>query len=197
VFLSSLSATATELSDYGRAKRDLEVLFTAAGAVVLRLGLVVGAGGLFGRIMNSVRRLPALPLLDGGNTPVYLVNPRFLTHVVARCVPVAPSQLTERAWQIHEPRSYTLRDVLTAVRRASGTRCVFVPVPSLPILWALTIAARVAGDHLPVNATNVRGLRAARQQVVASDFLQLGGTPESLDALVASAVRDAAARSAR
>ncbi len=197
VFLSSLSATGAELSDYARAKRDLESSFQEANAVVLRLGLVVGAGGLFGRMMESVRRSPVVPLLDNGVTPVYLVDPRFLAATVARSLSADASALRGRAWHVHEPASYTLRDVLLAVRRATGARCRFVAVPSLPALWALTIAGRVAGKRLPINATNVRGLRAARRQSVATDFVQLGGVPRSLDELVADAVRDAQARRAR
>jgi len=44
IFLSSLSAASEDASEYGRAKRELETRFLPVGGVVVRLGLVIGAG---------------------------------------------------------------------------------------------------------------------------------------------------------
>src|SRR6185437_10369822 len=47
IFLSSYSARADAESEYGQTKYRLEQTFLDAGETVLRLGLVIGNGGLF------------------------------------------------------------------------------------------------------------------------------------------------------
>jgi nucleoside-diphosphate-sugar epimerase len=190
VFLSSLSAAQSDASDYARAKRELETRFLATKGVVVRLGLVAGKGGLFGRMVQSVQRLPVLPVLDGGSSPVYLVNPRSLAAFVDAAVLAGRPDLQGRIWHIHEPASYPLRKVLEAIRTHSGASCRFVSIPSRPVLWALTLAERIPGVRLPVNSTNIRGLRASTVSQLPSDLEQLGGRPETLDRIIADAVRD-------
>ena len=74
ILLSTLSAEAEALSDYGRAKWALEQRFAAAGEVAFRLGVVVGDGGMYARIRSSATRLPVTPLLDGGRQLLYVVG---------------------------------------------------------------------------------------------------------------------------
>ncbi len=82
IFLSSLSAAPAALADYGRAKYALEERFTAAGGVVFRLGVVVGPGGMFGRMVESARRFPVVPLLDGGRQRLYPLGIGFLCQAI-------------------------------------------------------------------------------------------------------------------
>jgi len=187
IFLSSLSAGAEQPSDYGRAKRDLEHDFLAGGGVVIRLGLVVGYGGLFRRMFDSVRRLPILPLLDNGRSPVYVVNPDFLGEIVGTCVEKGGEGFRGRIWQPHEPTPHTLREVMEAIRDLTKSRCRFVPLPSLPILVALSVVERLPFLRLPVNATNVRGVRQAARETPRSDLRELGGREVSLASLIAAA----------
>jgi nucleoside-diphosphate-sugar epimerase len=194
VFLSSLSAGSSDASEYGRAKRELEARVLPIGGIAVRLGLVIGAGGLFGRMIDSVRRWPLLPVLDNGAARVHVVGSRFLTTFVDEATDLRHPEWRGRTWHIHQPVSHSLREVLETIRTQLGARCRLVPVPSLPVLCALVAAERIPGLRLPVNSTNIRGLRAARYQSVPSDLERLGGTAESLDTLVAVALGGVVAR---
>jgi nucleoside-diphosphate-sugar epimerase len=191
VFLSSLSAAVSGPSEYGRAKLELEGRFLAADGVVVRLGLVAGNGGIFGRMIDSVRRLPILPLLDGGRSLVHVVDPRFLADFVTETIRRDGRDLRGRVWQIHHATPYTLREVLTRIRSRCGSHCRFVSVPSLPILWGLAVVERIPGLKLPVRSTNLRGLRQSPHHRAESDLARLGGTERPLDALIAEATDDA------
>jgi nucleoside-diphosphate-sugar epimerase len=63
IFVSSQAAAANAPTGYGRVKWELERLVLNAGGIVVRPGMVYGGpeGGLFGRLCDLVKRLPALP----------------------------------------------------------------------------------------------------------------------------------------
>ena len=60
IFLSSVSASADSASTYSRAKHVLEQWFLARNHTVMRLGLVLGKGGLFQRMAGLVKKYPLL-----------------------------------------------------------------------------------------------------------------------------------------
>ncbi len=188
IFLSSLSAAASRPTEYGRAKRDLEEHFLAAGGVVVRLGLVAGYGGIFGRMIDSVRRSAVLPLLDGGRSQVLVVSPRFLFEFITDCIRRDADQRRGRVWHIHQPTPHTMRDLLYGIRRHCGASCRFVTVPSALVLWPLVVAERIPLLRLPVSSANIRGLRMT-QGDVPSDLTLLGGIEEPLDRLIEEATR--------
>ena len=74
VFLSSFSATPDATSTYGRMKHELEQEFGGEGMSIVRPGLVAGPGGMFAKMVGSVRRLPVVPLPGGGRRPVPLIG---------------------------------------------------------------------------------------------------------------------------
>jgi len=189
VLLSSLSALAPHPTDYGRAKRDLEARFLPAGAVVARLGLVAGPGGVFGRMIGSVRRSPLLPLLDGGRTQVFLVAPGLLLDFLVGCIDDDGKDRRGKAWHLHQPLSYPLREILSAIRRCSGSSCRFVSLPSALVLPPVILLEALGFRRLPVSSANIRGLRQSPGQIP-TDFRQLGGVEASLDELVSAAMPD-------
>jgi nucleoside-diphosphate-sugar epimerase len=187
VFLSSVSANAQALSDYGAAKFALEKRFLDANQVVLRLGLVIGAGGMFEKIRKPLGELRFVPLLDNGIPLVYVIGVDSLCLIIRDVVAGNAENLRGRTWQMHQEEPYRLRDVMRTIRRQFGYSCRFIPVPSLPVLWLLTLMERLPLISLPVSSTNVKGLRQNRNQRFQSDFARFGHPEMSLDALVAAA----------
>ena len=184
ILLSSLSADANAPSEYGRAKYELERRFVEKNQVVLRLGLVVGDGGMFSKIRQSIEHSPIVPLLDGGRSSVYVLGVDYLANVICDCVRTGSDKLRGRVLQIQQPDPHTLRDVMMSIRRHYGYSTRFVPLPSLPILWAALVAERLPFVKLPVSSTHLRGMRQSRSQRYTSDFAELGYRQESLDDLV-------------
>ncbi len=99
IFLSTLSAEPDALSDYGRAKYELEQRFTAAQQIVFRLGVVVGDGGMYARIRSSATRLPVTPLLDGGRQLIYVLGIDTLCLCAAGCNPCPRRGLARRSME--------------------------------------------------------------------------------------------------
>ena len=76
--------------------------------------------------------------------------------------------------------------MLATIRDVYGLKCRFVPVPSLPMLWAVRVL-EVLPLSLPVSSTNIRGLRQSRSEAFDSDFAGFGQTPVPVDQLVKEA----------
>ncbi len=187
IFLSSLSARPDALAPYGRAKHALEAPVTGAGGVALRLGVVVGNGGMFGKMVETLRRAPVVPLLDGGRGRVHVLGIDFLAGLLLRIVESGGEGFAGRVLHVQQPEPHTLREVMEAIRRHYRFSCRFVPVPLGPVQLAVAVAERIPGVRLPVSGTNLKGLRQSREERFPSDFPELGFPAESLDALVARA----------
>ena len=191
IFLSSLSASPHALSDYGRAKYLLEEMFIQNGQVVFKLGLVVGNGGMFGRMVETLHRSKIVPLLDSGKTNTYLVSLTNLCHVITESIRKNGEGLTARAWYFQQPEPYTLREVMQAIRRHYRLTNLFIPVPGKPVLWLVVLLEKLGWKGLPVSSANILGVIQSRNESYPSDFASFGLPAKSLDELVADAAREA------
>lgn len=192
IFLSSLSSSPDALSAYGRAKYALERSFKEVGGVSLRLGVVIGDGGMYARMRDPLHA-PLVPLLDGGKGNVHILGIDFLEQVIRDIVRDSAGDLAGGVWNLQQPEPHTLREVLTTIRRVHNLGCRFVSIPSLPVLWLL-LALEKLPLSLPINSNNVRGLRQSRGQQFESHFERFGYPAESLEDLVTRAMRASAAR---
>jgi nucleoside-diphosphate-sugar epimerase len=171
IFLSTLSAEADALSEYGQAKYALEQRVLSCNGIVFRLGLVIGDGGLFARLRETVRRSPIIPMLNGGNQQVYILGISTLCNILCDCVINDDPDLRGKIWQIHQPRVYRMKQVLQAVRAKMGHRRILLPIPARPVLWAVLLF---------VNSLNVKGLIQRDTQDAHSDFARFGYPEEGL-----------------
>lgn len=190
ILLSSLSARPDALSEYGRAKYALEKYFIEAGQVSFRPGLVIGNGGLFARMVESMRRIRVIPLLDNGSSKVHVTGIGALCCIVRDTINSNGMDLRGRTWSIQQPKAFTLREVMEGIRTAYGLKCLFVPVSSLLILRVLRIAEKLSFLHLPITGTNVEGLRQGSQIEHVCDYSRFGYPEESLEALIAKSTGD-------
>jgi len=181
VFLSTLSAHAGARSHYGRNKLALESMLDPARDTVLRLGLVLGDGGLFGSMVDLVRRASVIPLPDGGRQPIQTLWMGDLVDVVER---VTTRRLAGR-FEVATTEVYTMRQLHEAVMDALGARKTLVPVPlALVKLGAATLEAlRVP---FPIGVENVLGLESLRAFDNAADMERLGVAPLGLRDSVAA-----------
>ncbi len=189
IFLSSISAKPNVPSEYGRAKYELEQIFISEDGVIFRLGLVIGNGGMFGKIKQSMQKSPLVPIIDNGSRYVHVLGIDFLCHVIVQSILTSGEGLRGKLWHIHQPKPYTLRDVMVEIRKQFGYSCRFVPVPSLPILWAVSAVEKLRFLKLPVSSTNLKGLRQTRNETTPSDFVMFGQPEQSLEELVSKAAR--------
>jgi nucleoside-diphosphate-sugar epimerase len=157
LFFSSYSAGEHATSIYGQTKYAIERACAPLGSVVIvRPGLVIGPGGIYGRIENWIRHSPIIPLPDGGRGLVPVIDIERLARETRRLVE-APSPAREA--NLFEPRLSSLRElVMTAASDVRRPRWV-VNIPSRMILASLKIAAWLKIPS-PVNRDSLEGFMA-------------------------------------
>jgi nucleoside-diphosphate-sugar epimerase len=184
IFLSSMLAKADALSAYARAKFELEKKFLSINQVIYRPGLVVGNGGVFHKMKQSIQKYPVVPLLDKGQTKIYITGIDYLCQVIRDCILNDGRDRKGAIWRIHQPTAYTLKDVMTAIRRQFGYQCLFVPVPSFLVLWPILFLEKLPLFSLNIRSTSIKGLRQSGQAEFESDFDKFGYPEQSLDELI-------------
>lgn len=155
LFFSSYSAGEHASSLYGRTKFALEQALVEQ-AVIVRPGLVLGEGGIYGRIRKWARVLPFVPLPDGGQGRVPVIGVKALCELTLKLAldtaPAAEANLFE-----HELRS--LRELVLEAAAEVGRKPWIVPIPAVLLTGILALAARFH-IPLPVNADNLAGFMA-------------------------------------
>jgi len=179
IFLSSFSAHADAISAYGRSKLAIERLFDGPRDTILKLGLVIGEGGVFRRMRDAATRSRVLPV-PGAGKPVQVVAVEDVCRAVER---VIRDDLTG-TFRVATPDAVPMRTLYRAL--APGAR--LVPVPLAPLHAAARLARRT-GLPLPFTADNVAGLMRMRVHHTREDLELLGLEPRSFADIVSPATR--------
>jgi nucleoside-diphosphate-sugar epimerase len=155
VFISSVSAFAGCRSLYGQAKLHVEEIARSIGGWVIRPGLVWGnrPGGLFGRVVRAVNRIPIVPLPAGGPQIQYLVNDADLSEIVCRAAGCAPRSPNAPVTVAH-PRPWLFRDLVREVARVLDRRPLLFPVPWRTVWLPLRLGEAV-GIPVGFNSDNL------------------------------------------
>ena len=144
VLISSMSAYGGCRSYYGRAKLAAEDTAREQGALLVRPGLIYGPqpGGMFGRLVNQVRRSQLTPLFGRGHQLLHLVHEDdlalFLASHLRSSAPV-PLQPVIAA----QPQGWRFRDLLTEIAREHNRSLIFLPVPWRPVWLFLKLLEAV------------------------------------------------------
>ena len=153
VFISSPSALPDAPSEYGRIKYKLERWFLAAGQLVVRPGLVIGLGGLFGRQRAAVLRWPLVPLVGHGNQLTLVIALDHFVDAVARLIERGTPRETSLYYDDRPP----MRAFVTAINQAAGRRTTIVTIPAGAAI-GLARLARALRLPVPVTPEQIRTL---------------------------------------
>jgi len=157
IFFSSYSAGPHATSLYGRAKLAIEnALAGADDTIIVRPGLVLGDGGIYGRIRKWARRLPVVPLPDGGHGQVPVIDVERLSRDT---LAIAEAASPGRECNLFERNPRSLRRLVLDAAAEAGRRPWILPVPAMLVISGLRIASALRFP-LPVNADNLEGFLA-------------------------------------
>lgn len=169
VFLSSISAHAHALSQYGKHKYELEQQLDNRKCLILKLGLVIGKDGLFNRIYQSFKKMPFAVLIEGGSQPVQTVYIGDVMKVIADSIVAKRTGI----YTIASPEVYTMKELLTAIANKAGRKPLFISVPYWMVSSGIDIIELL---HLPfpVSNENLLGLKQLQATDTGADLNKLG-----------------------
>jgi nucleoside-diphosphate-sugar epimerase len=182
VFVSTYSAHPAAVTEYGRGKLAAEQCVLERGHAVLRLGLVIGPGGIFRRLSDMLARHRVVPLVGGRRSKAPVIALSDLLHAVG----VIVEQRLTGVFNLFNPGLVTLEALALEILAESRSRAMLVPVPSSLVLAPLWLLEKV-GVSLPINLDNVRGLRANLKAQDRSDLPAFVPRPLALAEMVRAA----------
>ncbi len=173
VFISSLSAHPDAVTEYGKAKYELERYFLQHKGIVIRPGTVIGDGGVFGKILTLMKKSPILPLPSGGKSQMYLIGIADLCLSITKIFDrKGPSE-----FNLYYPEKPTLRSVLTQIKSVLPCKVKMIPIPASFLLLPLELLKRL---HIrtPIDVDNLRGFIKSQDMTFRSNLeIVLGVTP--------------------
>jgi uncharacterized protein YbjT (DUF2867 family) len=157
IFFSSYSAGVHATSLYGRTKFAIEQgLARVDDIVIVRPGLVLGDGGVYGRISSWARRLPIIPLPDGGYGQVPVIG---VEHLCRETLDIAEASAPERECNLFARETRSLRQLVIEAAAEKGKNPWIIHLPATLIVRSLRIATALRLP-LPINADNLEGFIA-------------------------------------
>jgi len=154
LFLSSLSSRSDAISNYGKQKFAIELLFNTRNDCVVRAGVVLGDGGLFAQMSGHVRKGKRVPLIDGGDQPM---QPIYIDDLMTIIDTILENHLHGNfiaADSVPVPYKLFFQTMCEVV----GVKPKFVHVPSSVLNIFLSIAEALH-VNLPITRENVLGLK--------------------------------------
>lgn len=187
VLVSSFSAVAGATSAYGRMKLALEAEARRHGATIVRPGLILGAGGLFARMVATVRRTPVVPLPAGGRRRVPVIG----VGDTAACIRALVERGDERDTNLCYTHRPELRELLRAVARQLRLRRLWLPLPIRPLVLPVSLLQR-CGLRLPVDAESLKAYAVNSEDQHESHLARFGLVEPELQTVVAAALAELA-----
>jgi NAD dependent epimerase/dehydratase family enzyme len=151
IFLSSFAAASPVTNSYyGRCKFQLESLFK--DDIVIQPALVLGDGGLFGKMKLQLKKSSMLPLLNGGNQIIQTISINDLLLTIAYLINNPSSGI----YPVAHPQPITYKELMLQMANHLSKKIVFIPIP----LWVMRLI--VTGlqwlPNPPINKDNLEGL---------------------------------------
>jgi NADH dehydrogenase len=158
IYVSSLGADRGE-SAYHKSKRAAERIVEKfdGGWIILRPGNVYGPGDdVVSLLLQMVRTLPAVPMIDGGDDPFQPVWVQDLARAIGDAV--ERTDLHGRILEIAGTEETSSNDIVNRFAVITGRDPIRVPVPGF-LAGAAAAVADMVGMPLPVNESQLTMLK--------------------------------------
>ena len=182
IFISSYSALAGAVSVYGKTKYALESFFLDNMETVIRPGLVIGNGGMFGKTASSALASPIIPLIDGGHDLIPVLAIADFNVAVER---ILSSELRE--YNLFNPKLVSMRQLLEELLKKSTRKSIFVNIPSPFAIFALD-TLKTLGLKLATGSDSIKGLKMNSTAPFVSNLSLLVQHPQELGIMVGAAL---------
>jgi len=173
LFVSSMAAHENAASVYGKTKYELEKLFDRAADTVIKPATIVGAGGVFQRTREMLRRLPVLPLFFADRR----LQTIWIEDICQGLVRSVERSLGGTLLLAH-PESTPMREFYQGIAAADGIRLKVCPFPGDLALLGIRLLEQI-GLKPPITTDNLLGIKYLRQFDPVDDLRRLGLKPLS------------------
>lgn len=154
IFISSLAAREDALSVYGKQKFAIEKLFNQSNDLILRPGLILGNGGLFGQMKEYLQKHRAIPLISGGKQAMQTILINEAATAIETCINKNLSGLLFLA----SDEKLDSKGFYALLCQSIDVKPMFVSIP-YGLLYAMLSVSETIGITLAVSRENLLGLK--------------------------------------
>jgi nucleoside-diphosphate-sugar epimerase len=169
IFISSLSSREDALSIYGKQKWACEKLFNQPNDIVLRLGMVIGNGGLFGQMKNYLQQKNRIPIISGGQQPIQTIYIRDLMEAIDRCI----EKNFTGTISIASSEKLAYKEFYSLICKSLHVVPSFTSIPYGLLYFCLSVSETL-GIKLPVSRENILGLKKQSYVDTTADLKKIG-----------------------
>jgi nucleoside-diphosphate-sugar epimerase len=171
VFISSTAAHAGAESYYGRSKCSLERLFDESKDLVIRPGLILGAGDntRFAQMIRLIHRVGVVPILRGSRPILQTIHIDDL----CKAIDLALQKRLTGTFVVAEPQGLPITDFFQLIAAHFQRRCVFMPLPIRPTLAVLRVIEAL-GIPFPLTTESLLGLKQLTHMPSSDDLATIG-----------------------
>lgn len=162
IYLSSFSALDETSSVYGKSKFEIEKLFNPTLDLILKPGLVVGKGGLFKKISDTIEHSRYLPIVGTGEQ---LIQTIYISDL-ARCIEIGITNDISGVYAVAENQPITMKTVYKLICKNLNKKRIIIPIPYF-IVNAGIVFLNSIGQRPPVTKENLLGLKSGKTHSIA------------------------------
>jgi len=171
IFISSISTSESALSVYGKQKWACEKLYDQPTDLILRPGLILGNGGLFGQMKEYLKKKRLIPLIQGGKQPLQTVYINDLAQAIFTSIEKDVTGLFTIA--SHEKTLY--KEFYPMLCISVNRVPIYMVVPYW-LLYLVLSMAKILHIKLPISRENLLGLKQLKYVDTTQDMQKLGIT---------------------
>jgi nucleoside-diphosphate-sugar epimerase len=171
IFISSMSAHKAARSTYGMTKWQLEQEMTAPSDAIVKPGMIIGPGGIFGRTLEIVRKLPIVPVPYSGCH----LQTIWIKDASAGIVEIVRRKVTGRVILAH-PETISMWDFYRKIVDIESPGKTIIPISGDLTLCAIMLLERL-GLRLPVSSESLLGIKYRYRFDPLCDLQRLGLEP--------------------
>jgi nucleoside-diphosphate-sugar epimerase len=169
VFISSMNAHAEAEAYYGRSKFTLEQQMDLSKDLVIRPGFIIGHGGAFHHLKESLLKTRIVPVFDGGRQILQTIYIDDLCQAIGLAV---DKELTG-LFVVAEPVGVEMCMFFRRVADYFNSRCILVPLPMRFTLNILQFMERL-NIPFPLSSENLLGLKHLKYIPTAESLARIG-----------------------
>ena len=173
IFFSSMSAYADALSAYGQQKFELEKEFSGKDDAFIRPGLVIGNGGVFLEMVKHIKTKRIIPLIDGGNQPLFTIH----ISDVLKAIEIIVTKNLNGKITVAEPLPVLYKEFYKDVAETLNKKVFMVNI-SYSLLDKIFSFTKLLGIKTGIGKENLLGLKGLRMFDFSKDIEKLGFVPK-------------------
>ncbi len=169
IFISSLASREDALSVYGKQKFAAEKLFNEPNDLILRPGLILGKGGLFGQMRTYLQKSKLIPLISGGKQAMQTIHVNEVAEAIELCI----KKNISGTYSIANPEKLSYKEFYQLLCKSLNAKPLFVSLPHSLLYAGLTVSETI-GIPLPINRENLLGLKKISHTDTTADLAKIG-----------------------